>query len=132
MKVLLDTSAFIRFAFGEKIPRRALRLIEGGAELPVSIVTPWEIAILNNEAIGKQRRIELPSRRVSEIMEAMGARLLPMSLIHTAAIHTLPLHHHDPFDRMIIAQALEERCPLVSSDERFEAYKSAGLQLIWE
>jgi PIN domain nuclease of toxin-antitoxin system len=94
-------------------------------------VTPWEIAILNSEAIGKQRRIELPSRRVSEIMEAMGARLLPMSLIHTAAIHTLPLHHHDPFDRMIIAQALEERCPVVSSDERFEAYKSAGLQLIW-
>jgi PIN domain nuclease of toxin-antitoxin system len=45
---------------------------------------------------------------------------------------TLPDHHNDPFDRMIIAQAIQEKLTCVASDERFPSYKSSGLQVLWQ
>ncbi len=132
MTVLLDTNVFLFIIREEKLPRPVQRLIENTSiEVLVSIITPWEIATLNNESFGKRMRIKLPSPRVQESIEAMGARLLPITMEHTDIIYRLPLFHHDPFDRMIIAQALEERCPILSADQRFELYKGEGLQVIW-
>lgn len=132
MTVLLDTNVFLFIVRDEKLPRAVQRLIENtSTEILVSIITPWEIASLNNESFGSRKRMELPSPRVQQAIEAMGARLLPITMKHTAALYRLSMFHRDPFDRMIIAQAIEERCPVLSADPRFELYKSEGLQVIW-
>ncbi len=121
MTVLLDTNVFLFIIREEKLPRPVQRLIENTSiEVLVSIITPWEIATLNNESFGRRKRMELPSPRVQESIEAMGARLLPITIKHTAVLYRLPMFHRDPFDRMIIAQAIEERCPVLSADQRFE------------
>ena len=132
MKVLLDTNAFISALLDERLPRAARRLLESAAtEILVSIAVPWEIAIKSNESFVRRKGVRLNPREVKEGIEAMGARLLPITIEHTDIVYRLPLHHHDPFDRMIIAQALEERCPVLSADQRFELYKGEGLQVIW-
>jgi len=54
--------------------------------------------------------------------------LLPITVAHTAAVTTLPFHHRDPFDRLLVAQALVENIPLVSSDEALDRY---GVRRLW-
>lgn len=130
MKVLLDTNVFIRFTLGEKLPRPVMRLIETSTEPFVSIITPWEIALKGN-LVSRGREKEMTTARVEQALEAMGARLLPITIKHTAVLYKLPMFHRDPFDRMIIAQAIEERCPVLSAAQRFELYKGEGLQVIW-
>jgi PIN domain nuclease of toxin-antitoxin system len=122
---LLDTSAFIRWLDGS-LPRHVKRNIEK-TELLVSIVTPWEIAI--KPAL---KEAGLTAGVVARKLDEMGARLLPVTLRHTDVLCALPLHHKDPFDRMIIAQALAEDCMLVSPDQRFPLYGGAGLSVLWE
>lgn len=93
----------------------------------ISIVTPWEIAI--KPAL---REAGLTPGVVAQRLQEIGARLLPITLRHTDVLASLPLHHRDPFDRMIIAQALAENCTLVSPDQRFPLYESSGLHLLWD
>lgn len=96
----------------------------------VSIVTPWEFALRTNPSSGELR---LPTTEETEqLLEDLGVRILPITMEHTDVLYTLPLHHDDPFDRMIIAQALAEKCPVVSADERFPLYRSVGLQVLWD
>jgi len=129
MKLLLDTNVLLRWVGGGILPRRVATQIEKAEELHVSIVTPWELAI-------KQRRD--PSKKLITgvqlwtAMGQMGARILPIKREHVAGLAVLPEHHHDPFDRMIIAQGIQEQLTVVSSDERFPEYKPAGLNLLWQ
>lgn len=125
-KNLFDTSAFVRHAEG-KLPKRVLRLIEKPTtEILISVATSWELAI--------KPSLGFTADRIENHLRQMGARLLPITLDHTRALAQLPIPegHNDPFDRMIIAQALEEQCPVVSSDQRFPLYESVGLQVIWD
>jgi PIN domain nuclease of toxin-antitoxin system len=62
-------------------------------------------------------------------VEDLGIRVLPYTADHAFELFDLPLHHGDPFDRQIIAQALSEKIPIVTSDEKFNLYKR--LKLIW-
>ena len=127
MTVLLDTSAFIRHSQG-KLPGRMFRLVaKSTTEVLVSIVTPWEIAM--KPAL---RKVGLDGQRVREQLEVLGARLLPITLEHTERLYRLANYHHEPFDQMIIAQALVENCPVVSSDQRFPLYASEGLKVLWD
>ena len=82
----------------------------------VSAATIWEIGI--KRAIGK---LDAPSRLIG-IIEEEGFRGLPMKLIHAEAASMLPLHHHDPFDRMLIAQARLESLTIATVDKRFRDY----------
>ncbi len=127
MNILADTNAFIKWATDEKLPRKAAQRFEGAGSLFVSILTPWEIAI--KVRAGKLR---LTASHVESAIAAMGARLLPVTMKHIDVLYTLPQHHADPFDRMIIAQALAESCAVISTDLRFPLYKGAGLQVIWD
>ncbi len=129
MKYLLDTVAFCR-ALDDTLPGKTRRrLTNADAELLVSIVTPWEIA-LKRSLILRGLNNDLVVRKIEEL----GARLLPITLDHTAALNTLPTfpEHRDPFDRMLIAQALGEECPLVSNDSRLSLYEGVGLQVLWD
>jgi len=129
VKLLLDTNVVVYWLAGTlppKIKRRFARV----TDLLVSIVTPWEFALKTNPPGGKLR---LPTTKETEqFLEDSGARLLPITMDHTDMLYTLPLHHDDPFDRMIIAQAISEKCPVVSADERFPLYQSVGLQVLWD
>lgn len=129
MKLLLDTNVLLKWLYDEKLPKRVLFRIENASELFISMATLWEIAIKSNRA----PKLKLPdSEHVLQGIRLMGARLLPIAVKHTALLCSLPPHHNDPFDRMIIAQALAEDDCVVSNDERFPLYKSAGLKLLWE
>ena len=134
MKLLLDTNASLKWVDGT-IPHKMRRLLQKPRlKLLVSLITPWEIAIKSNSLRNSAaRRFQMPSAsQVKESIERLGAQLLPLALEHAEIIYTLPLHHQDPFDRMIIAQALAEKCPVVSADEHFSLYQSVGLQVLWD
>jgi PIN domain nuclease of toxin-antitoxin system len=129
VKLLLDTNILVYWLIGT-LPHKIKRRIEKASDLLVSIVTSWEFALKSNSPSGK---IRFPTTEETErILEDLGARILPITMEHTNMVYTLPLHHEDPFDRMIIAQALAEKCPVVSADQRFPLYQSAGLQVLWD
>ena len=127
MRLLLDTHAFLWFVAGdERLGRRARRTIEDDESEPLlSAASVWEMAI--KAGLG---RLTLPAT-VEEYVAmklAEGYTILPVEWPHAAAVERLPLHHRDPFDRLLAAQALVERLPLVTADSVFRRY---GIKTIW-
>ena len=128
MHYLLDTHTFLWFINDDKqLSRKAAKAIANPDTIKyISIASFWEISIKIN--IGK---IEL-DMAFSELWQHMmlnGFELLPIKFEHTTSLCTLDLHHRDPFDRMIIAQALTENLVVVSKDAHFVKYKY--LHLLW-
>lgn len=126
MRLLLDTATFI-WAVGspERISSRAMRSMQNSqARLELSAISLSEIAI--KQALGK---LDFSANDVRVGIADLKLRVLPYTAEHAFQLFNMPQHHRDPFDRQIIAQALAEDVPLVSSDETFELYK--GLQVIW-
>lgn len=129
MILLLDTHAFLWFIQDDpRLSEKSRTLIEEGTnELLVSVASLWEIAI--KVRIDKLQ-VGVPfGRFMSSQIELNRAELLGIDISHTAVIATLPLHHRDPFDRMIIAQAIVEQVPIVSADTTFDAY--SGVTRLW-
>ena len=126
MRVLLDTAVLIFAAISpERLSKRATVVLENEANLlELSAVSLSEIAI--KTALGKLR---ISADVARQAVEGLGIRVLPYTADHAFQLFDLPLHHADPFDRQIIAQALSEKIPIVTSDEKFSLYK--GLKLIW-
>ncbi len=121
MRLLLDTHAFI-YAINpfEELPTKVLALLEDpSVERWVSAISIWEIAV--KVRIGK---LPLPSERsyYTRHLAALNANLLPVDAAHSFALFSLPLHHKDPFDRLLIAQAQTEGLTLVTKDPAFAAY----------
>ena len=126
MRLLLDTAVLI-FAVEspERLSRRAAAVLQNPANLlELSTVSLAEIAI--KASLGKLR---LSEAIVRDALKDMDIRTLPYTDEHAFQLFDLPLHHGDPFDRQIIAQALAEKIPVVTSDEKFGLYK--GLKVIW-
>lgn len=127
MRLLLDTHTFL-FAinFWERLSPKARAALENPEyERWVSTLTLSEIAI--KVKVGK---LPLPSERSYYVkhLEALSARVLPVELAHSFELFHLPLHHRDPFDRMLIAQAKAEGLTLVTRDRAFEPY---GIPVLW-
>jgi PIN domain nuclease of toxin-antitoxin system len=125
--LLLDTHAFIWYSENDsKLPESIKTEIETADRVYISIASLWEIAI--KLSIGK-----LSLRSNYESIEASlapaGIILLPISFADTVRVMNLPLHHRDPFDRILIAQAINNSLTLVSCDAAFTAYP---IQLRWE
>lgn len=122
MRMLLDTQTFLWFVLGDpRLTANAKASIEEpGNEKLVSPASYWEIAI--KISIGKYTL----SQPYEEFMERgiieNGFVVLPIELKHTAVLTTLPFHHRDPFDRLIIAQAMVEGIAVVSGDAALDAY----------
>jgi PIN domain nuclease of toxin-antitoxin system len=127
MKALLDTHTFLWAISGnEKLSRRASEIFAGPSDLWLSVASIWEILI--KVQIGK---IPLPQPTGSYLVKKLAENrieTLPVSLDHVLKIEALPVHHRDPFDRILIAQSLEENLPLVTSDSIFNRY---DVELIW-
>ncbi len=127
MRLLLDTHAFLWFVAGDKrLSPSAQRAMErAGAELVLSAASVWEMAI--KLRLGRLSLPEPLEIYIAEKMQA-GLQLLPVEWEHAARVATLPLHHRDPFDRLLVCQALVEKLPVVTADAMFHAY---GAQVIW-
>jgi PIN domain nuclease of toxin-antitoxin system len=102
--------------------RAALCVRDPGNEVYVSAASTWEIAI--KAALGK---IKVDLAQVVEAARATGFAALPISISHTLRLRDLPSHHRDPFDRILIAQALEEGLTIVTHDPAFGAYPAPTL-----
>jgi len=126
VRLLLDTAILI-FAVesAERLSKRAsVALRNPGNILELSAVSLAELAI--KASIGKLSISEAVARQA---LEDLDIRVLPYTAEHAFRLFSLPLHHSDPFDRQIIAQALSEKIPVVSPDQKFGLYE--GLKVIW-
>lgn len=118
MRLLLDTPALL-WALGlpDELRPEARRAIEDARnDVFVSAASAWEIAI--KRALG---RLEAPDD-LGDAIAAVGFVELPITIGHALAVERLARHHRDPFDRMLIAQALVEGLTIVTRDARFEPY----------
>lgn len=123
MTVLLDTHVVLWWQRNDRrLGREARHAIAEADIVWVSAVSGWEVAI--KSALGRLR-LEEPFRL---LLAADDFTELPMTLVHADRLQKLPAHHADPFDRMLVAQALTERATLVSHDRAFEPY---GVEVIW-
>ncbi len=128
MNLLLDTHVFIWWADQpEKLSQATLSALEDETNvLILSVVSVWEMQI--KIQLGKLK-LNLPLKELVESQqEANDLQLLSMELAHALALDSLPLHHKDPFDRLLIAQSIEEDATLVSADSEFSAYPVKLLQ----
>ncbi len=124
MKLLLDTHAALWFLSGdERLGEKAARhLTDETNRILLSAAVVWEVAI--KRSLGK---LTVPAEYLSLLLDA-GVQALAVSLEHAAAVQRLPLHHRDPFDRMLVAQAAIEGAALVSRDVALVPY---DVTLIW-
>lgn len=128
MNLLLDTQAFLWFVGGDPALSTAARTaIEDGANASfLSMASAWELSI--KSSLGKITFTEPFESFLPDQLSRNGFAFFNINWQHVAQVHSLPYHHKDPFDRLIIAQALVEDMPVVSSDGAFDAY---GLTRIW-
>ena len=128
MRVPLDTHSFLWFVTADpKLSAPAQRVIVAGSnELLLSVACVWEIAI--KVSIGRLPIPEPLDTFIPAQLRINRIGLLPIELRHTLKVASLPLHHRDPFDRLLIAQALAEGLPIVSADPAFDSYP---VQRLW-
>ena len=127
MRVLLDTVAFL-FAIEDpdRLSRKA-RTVMGDPtnQRELSVISLAEIAMKN--AAGK---LNLSREDAMDALRRLQVSMLPYAEAHALELMALPVHHRDPFDRMLIAQARAEDVPVITCDKEFRRYK--GLQVIWD
>lgn len=128
MRLLLDTQAFLWAIFDQpRFSAKARRVFKDPAnELLLSLASSWEIAI--KVSIGKLALKQPLARFIPAELQANRIGQLDISFRHVARVAELPFHHRDPFDRLIIAQAQEERLPVVTADPIFARYK---IKRVW-
>lgn len=128
MRLLLDTHAFIWFANSDpQLSDRAKGLIENADnDIFLSAASLWEMAI--KVSLGKLHIAQPFGIFIIEQMRFNDFSLLPITVAQIALVTTLPFHHRDPFDRLLIAQAAAEQFPIVSRDEMFDLY---SVQRLW-
>lgn len=121
MRLLLDTHTLLWHREGsERLSGIAKSLLaDADNQIFVSITSLWEISI--KRSLGKLATSKTPAELLA-IYQKAGAELLPISPNHVTAVESLPWHHRDPFDRMLIAQANTEGLTLVTKDEAFNDY----------
>jgi PIN domain nuclease of toxin-antitoxin system len=122
MKILLDTHTFFwSFDDDSRLSSKALeQMTDISNELLVSIASVWELSIKSN--IGKLKLPLSIEPLIQRQLELNRLVLLPISLESLGEYERLPLHRRDPFDRLIVAQALTENLPIISSDTQLDAY----------
>jgi PIN domain nuclease of toxin-antitoxin system len=128
MRLLVDTHAFLWFVTDDPLLSAAARahIADPLNEILISLASYWEVAI--KVSIGKYPMNVPFDRFFTEGIDGNDISILPVEIRHAAVLSALPMHHKDPFDRMIVAQAMVERIPIVSVDVALDAY---GITRIW-
>jgi len=126
-EIILDTNAFLFFINNDvRLSETAKELFESSVELLISVASLWEIAI--KVSTGK---LELPYAFEDFIPDQLvrnEIEILPLDLSHLAKVSSLPFHHKDPFDRIIIAQSIVNNSPVAGADALFDIY---GVVRVW-
>lgn len=127
-RLLLDTHAFLQWVNDDPHLTAAARraIADVNNECYLSMVSCWEMAI--KSSLGKLKLTKPIEHFVSEQLAANGFALLNLELRHTAKVEKLPFHHRDPFDRLLIVQAITEKMAIVSADRVFSDY---GVKRLW-
>lgn len=127
MQHLLDTHTLIWFINGdEELSDKAKNIIEtDGAVNFVSVASLWEIAI--KVSLGKLE-LKTPFTEIKSQLDQNGFQLLPITWEDTLLIASLPFHHRDPFDRIMVAQGINNKLKIITKDDQFKKY---SLVLIW-
>lgn len=128
MRYLLDTNAFLWWdTRSDRLPKHIFEIISDPATtIQISMVSLWEIQIKHQ--LGKLDLSKPLEQIVREQREKNGFRLLTIDLPHVLALSTLPDHHRDPFDRLLIAQAMIEHLTLITNDAQIARYP---VQTVW-
>jgi PIN domain nuclease of toxin-antitoxin system len=125
MRLLVDTHIFYWFFYEEtRIPVDARLAMEAADKLYVSAASIWEIAV--KVRIGKLKAD--PIQMIGNLSRS-GFLELPITAIHTVKIATMPLHHNDPFDRLLVAQAQAESMRLLTTDSKLSRYGDFVIQV---
>ena len=128
MKILLDTQCWLWMSLSpERFSSSARKLVEDRQHaLYLSAASAWEISI--KHALGKLRLPEPPVSYVPARTTALGVIPLPIGQHHALHVASLPLHHRDPFDRMLVAQAQIEELPILTADPIFSSYDVTAIR----
>ena len=128
MNLLLDSCAFLWFIKdAPQLSAKAKQFIEdANNHKHLSVASCWEMAI--KAGLGKLGLGEPAESFISREVAANNFDLLSISVAHACAVETLPLHHRDPFDRLLVVQAKLDNMSIVSNDLQFDAY---GVPRIW-
>ena len=132
MNLLLDTHGFLWSLFiPDKLSKIAVREIKSpNNEVAVSVVTFWEISL--KYALGKLELTGVVPEELPDFATQMNMEILPITAAEASSFHKLPrISHKDPFDRIIIWQAIQRKMTLVSKDRDFKAYRKFGLKTFW-
>lgn len=128
MRVLLDTHAFLWWIGDDpRLSERAREVLsDGDNDLVFSAASGWEIAIK-----ARLGRLHVPGDLNTYLVRQLTENytsVLPVHLSHALRVHALPEHHRDPFDRLLVAQAIVEEIPLLSADPRIARYP---VEVVW-
>jgi PIN domain nuclease of toxin-antitoxin system len=127
MKAILDTHAFLWALAGDaRMSRHARDIFAGPADLSLSIASIWEILIKVQSG-----KLPFPRPAIPYVLSRLAENrieCLPITIDHLLALERLPMHHRDPFDRMLIAQSMEEDRPIITADPMFKQYH---IRVIW-
>ena len=128
MKVLLDTHTFLWWITDHpQLSPRVREIIgDGNNELFVSAASGWEIAI--KAKLGRLQLPDEPQRFILEQLSLNAIQSLPIQMSHALHVFTLPDHHRDPFDRILISQAQLEGLPILTADPQIALYP---VEIIW-
>lgn len=124
MRLLLDTHVVLWWRLdAPELSKPVRRAISVAEQVFVSAASAWEVAI--KSGLGKLRLDE----PFAEMVDDSSFDRLPVSFEHAARVHVLPTHHTDPFDRMLVAQAIVEGLVIVSHDARLRDY---DVRVLWK
>jgi PIN domain nuclease of toxin-antitoxin system len=128
MNVLLDTHTFIWYIEGNaKLTQKARDVIEvSGDKIYLSIISLWEIAIKTGK---KQLTLQNEFDDLLDVLNSLEIEILTITFADTQVYKNLPLHHGDPFDRMIISQAINNSLTIVGCDQSFNDYP---IPILWK
>jgi PIN domain nuclease of toxin-antitoxin system len=128
MKYLLDAHTLIWFLNGDtKLPADVRAIIEDGKNnCFVSIASLWEIAIKHSSG---KLDLNMPFHEINRLIEYSNIELLAVSFDHLLVLNTMPLHHNDPFDRIIISQSIHEKITILTKDSLFKIYP---VSILWK
>jgi PIN domain nuclease of toxin-antitoxin system len=128
LRYLLDSGVWLwSISSTEKLNEKGCEIIAGaGVEICFSAASAWELSI--KARLGKLRLPSEPARCIPEFMAKQGLLPLPVTHLHGLKVYDLPLHHNDPFDRLIIAQAILENLVILTADRAFKKYP---VEIVW-
>ncbi len=128
MKALLDTHVFLWWITNQNLLSPTARQIigDGSNEMFFSAGSAWELAIKTR--LGKLRLADDLERFIAVQLTVNAFQPLPVHISHALRVHSLPDHHRDPFDRILVAQAQMEKLPILSTDPLIAHY---DVQVLW-